>query len=87
MSTRSKEKKRNMDTGRHIPGESEKTMEELTKELLKLKNELDNSKYEFNRELYRQECAMFAYAAGYAPEMSVRDVYETIDKILRGVAI
>ena len=82
-----KEKKINMDTGRHIPGESEKTMEELTKKLLKLKNELDNSPYEFNHEADRQECTMFAYAAGYAPEMSVRDVYAIIDKILRGVAI
>lgn len=76
-----------MDTGRHIPGESEKTMEELTKELLKLKNELDNSPYEFNHELDRQKCTMFAYAAGYALEMSVRDVYEIIDKILRGVTV
>lgn len=87
MSTRSKEKKGNMDTGRHIPGESEKTMEELTKKLLKLKNELDSSPYEFNHELDRQECTMFAYAAGYAPKMSVRDVYEIIDKIQRGVIV
>ena len=62
-------------------------MNDLTKKLLKLKNELDSSPYEFNHELDRQECAMFAYAAGYAPEMSVRDVYEIIDKIQRGVIV
>lgn len=62
-------------------------MNDLTKKLLKLKNELDNSPYEFNHELDRQECTMLAYAAGYAPEMSVRDVYEIIDKIQRGVIV
>ena len=82
-----KEKKRNMDTGRYIPGESEKTMEELTKALLKLKSELDNSKYEYQHERNYQVCMMFTDAAGYAPEASVRDVWELIDKILRGVIL
>ena len=62
-------------------------MNDLTKKLLKLKNELDNSPYEFNHGGDRQMCSMFAYAAGYAPEMSVRDVYEIIDKIQRGVIV
>ena len=62
-------------------------MNDLTKKLLKLKNELDSSPYEFNHELDRQECTMFAYAAGYAPKMSVRDVYDIIDKIQRGVIV
>lgn len=58
-------------------------MNELKMKLLKLKNELDGSPYKFNHELDRQECTMFAYAAGYAPEMSVRDVYEIIHEICR----
>lgn len=62
-------------------------MNDLTKKLLKLKNELDNSKYDFDRQYSWQVCRMFSYAAGYAPEMSVRDVYEIIDKIQRGVIV
>ena len=62
-------------------------MNDLTKKLLKLKNEMDNSKYEFNHEYSRQVCTMFAYAAGYAPEASVRDVWELINKIQRGVIV
>ena len=62
-------------------------MNDLTKKLLKLKNELDSSPYEFNHEYSWQVCRMFAYASGYAPEMSVRDVYEIIDKIQRGVIV
>ena len=62
-------------------------MNDLTKKLLKLKNEMDNSKYDFDRQYSCQVCRMFSYAAGYAPEMSVGDVYDIIDKIQRGVIV
>ena len=57
-------------------------MNELTKKLLKLKNKLDDSPYEYKHSYSWQVCCMFTMAANYAPDMDVSEIYDIIHEIL-----
>ena len=56
----------------------------LTERLVEMKNELDNSKYQHNHEYPMQFMQMLSFTAGYAPEMSIREAHDLVNKILKG---